>query len=411
MQYFLSKESVLKWLEAPSVYHIKKDELYELDDEAFEYLKDCCSAFSAQRSAINQRKSGVQKSEVTPFIKYCLKEEILTRDKVSLKHPPIKKSPVPSLRYLELQITDRCNLRCRHCYIEVINTSPLSPPCQGGDGGGQRRLNKGDELSVTQIKNVLTEFEAMQGLRVLITGGEPLLHSRFKEINRMLPEFFVRKILFTNGLLLNKKILENLNINEIQVSLDGMEKAHDSLRGKGRFKRTMQNIMLALEYSFEVSISTMVHSKNTDDFDKMENLFKKIGIKDWTVDIPCITGRLKRNTEFQLPPKQAGKYLAYGYGGGIHSGEKGFGCGLHLMSIGANGSISKCTFYSDRAVGTIKDGLRKCWKKIKPVSLDKLECGCKYIEKCRGGCRYRAEMLGDAKEKDLYRCALYGQSF
>ncbi len=395
MQYFLSKESVLKWLENPSVYHIKKDELYELDDEAFKYLKNCCSAFSVQRSAINQKKSGVQKPEITPFIKYCLKEEILTRDKIFLKRPPIKKSPVPSLRYLELQITDRCNLRCRHCYI-----NPPSPPFRKGGMGGF-------ELSIKQIQKILTEFEAMQGLRVLITGGEPLIHSRFKEINSILPAFFLRKILFTNGLLLNKKMLGNLNVNEIQVSIDGMEKAHDSLRGKGTFRRAMRSINLAMDSGFEVSVSTMVHQKNLRDFNRMKNLFKKIGIKDWTVDVPCVTGRLRENTDFQLSPKQAGKYLKYGYGGGIHSGEKGFGCGLHLISVSANGKISKCTFYSDRAVGTIKDGLRKCWEKIKPIRLDKLDCDCKHIEKCRGGCRYRAEMLGDALGRDLYRCVLY----
>lgn len=373
MEYFLSNESVLKWLENPSVYHIKKDELYELDDEAFEFLRRC-SAGKGCRS--DDKKS----------IDYCTKEGMLSREKSGLKRPPIKKSPVPSLRYLELQITDRCNLRCRHCYISD---------------------NSGKELSINQIRKVLKEFEVMQGLRVLITGGEPLLHSRFKEINSILPDFFLRKILFTNGLLFNKKMLGNLNVNEIQVSIDGMEKAHDSLRGKGTFRRAMRSINLAMDSGFEVSVSTMVHQKNLRDFNRMENLLKKIGIKDWTVDVPCVTGRLRENTDFQLTPKQAGEYLAYGYGGGIYSGEKGFGCGLHLMSISASGKISKCTFYSERAVGTIKDGLRKCWRKIKPVRLDKLECDCEYIEKCRGGCRYRAEMLGNAFGKDLYRCALY----
>ncbi|TAL24646.1 MAG: SPASM domain-containing protein [Nitrospirae bacterium] len=123
--------------------------------------------------------------------------------------------------------------------------------------------------------------------------------------------------------------------------------------------------------------------------------------------MPCITGRLKRNTEFQLSPQQAGKNLKYGHGGGIHSGKKGFGCGLHLMAITAEGKIAKCTFYSDRYVGTIKDGLKKCRQKIKPIKLDKLKCNCEFIEQCRGGCRYRAEMLGDPLGKDLYRCGLF----
>jgi len=43
MKYFLSRESVLKWLETPSIYNIRQDELYELDDESFEFLKLCLS--------------------------------------------------------------------------------------------------------------------------------------------------------------------------------------------------------------------------------------------------------------------------------------------------------------------------------------------------------------------------------
>ena len=110
---------------------------------------------------------------------------------------------MPSLRYLELQITDRCNLRCRHCYI------------------GE---NVPKELSVRQITEILKEFEEMQGLRLMITGGEPLLHSSFDALNDVLPDFLIRKVLFTNGLLLNKDLLRRLNVDEIQISIDGLEK-------------------------------------------------------------------------------------------------------------------------------------------------------------------------------------------
>ncbi|RJQ41843.1 MAG: radical SAM protein [Nitrospiraceae bacterium] len=374
MHYFLTKEAVLKRLETPSVYHIKKDELYELDNDAFRFLEKC------------QAGGGCSAKE-SKFTGYCIKEGILTTEKNLLKHPHVIKSPKPSLRYLELQVTDRCNLKCKHCYI------------------GQRQDN---ELSLSRIRKILHEFEQMQGLRVLITGGEPLLHSRFEEINEMLPQFFIRKILFTNGLLLSKKILKSLNADEIQISIDGLEKAHESLRGKGTFKKAIEAVKNAIDTGFEVSISTMVHSENLGDFDKMEALFKGLGIKDWTVDVPCISGSLKRHAEFQIAPDIGGKYLAYGYGDGLHSGALGIACGLHLMSVMADGRTAKCTFYADRNAGNLKDGLRECWQKIKPIKLSKLKCNCKYIEVCRGGCRYRAELLGDSMGKDPYRCALYG---
>ena len=373
MNYFLTRESVLKWIETPTVYNIKTDELYELDDASFEFLKKCSS------------KNGCHGKD-RQFIDYCLQERLLTTQEIVAKRPPLIKTTVPSLRYLELQITDRCNLRCRHCYI-----SEKAPK----------------ELTVKQITGALKEFEEMQGLRLMITGGEPLLHSNFDALNNVLPDFLIRKVLFTNGLLLNKELLRVLNVDEIQISIDGLEKGHDSLRGAGTFSKAVKAVRLAREMGFEVSVATMVHAKNLNDFDEMEKLFSDLEIKDWTVDVPCITGKLKGNIEFQVSPEKGGKYLRYGYGAGLHGGEPGFGCGLHLLSVMADGKVTKCTFYPDRPVGSIKDGLRKCWENTTPVSLKTLSCDCEYLEVCRGGCRYRAELLGDPLGKDLYKCFLH----
>jgi radical SAM protein with 4Fe4S-binding SPASM domain len=303
-----------------------------------------------------------------------------------MPRPPVVKSPEPSLRYLELQITDRCNLRCGHCYI-------------GGPSS--------HELSCGQIRGVLSEFQEMQGLRVLITGGEPLLHSDFQAINRMLPGFMVRKVLFSNGHLITASLLDGLHVDEIQISIDGLEDAHDLLRGKGSFRSVMKALHLCREKGFPVSVSTMVHAGNLGDFERMDGLFRDIGVRDWTVDVPSVSGRLLDNPVFQVSPATGGRYLGYGFGAGLHGGSDGFGCGLHLMSVLADGNVAKCTFYADRPVGTIADGLGKCWARITPVKLDALACDCAHLEMCRGGCRYRAELLGSATGKDLYRCSSY----
>jgi len=373
MQYFLSKEAVLKWIERPSLYNTQTDELYELDDESFEFLQNCAS----ETGCLTERNE---------FVDYCVTEGLLTLEIISGKRPTLIRSPQPSLRYLELQITDRCNLHCRHCYI------------------GE---NSASELSVDQITKILAEFEDMQGLRLLITGGEPLLHSSFSEINRVLPQFFFRKVLFTNGLLLREDLVSGLNVDEIQVSIDGTEHSHDALRGKGSFKKALTGIKLALKHGFDVSVASMVHAKNLEDFDEMEKLFSGLGIKDWTVDIPCIEGRLKTGKEFQVAPEKGGKYLRYGYGAGLHTGAEGFGCGLHLVSVIADGRVAKCTFYADQPLGRTEEGLRECWKRLKPVLLKDLTCDCEYLENCRGGCRYRAELSGEPAGKDLYKCSSY----
>ncbi len=374
MRFYLARGAALKWLETPAVYQIARDELYELDRESFRFLKECSTDNGCD-------------SPDSAFIDYCLEEGLLTTTRVSLRRPPLECSPEPSLRYLELQITDACNLRCKHCY--------LSP-------------GPANELSPEQIKSILSEFEAMQGLRVLITGGEPLLHTRFSLVNEMLPGFSLRSVLFTNGLLLTKEKLKALKVHEIQMSIDGLEQAHDKLRGSGSYRRSLESLHHALDAGFAVSVSTMVHPGNLSDFDGMEKMFKELGIKDWTVDIPCFAGQFKDNTALHVTPEQGAKCLGYGFGDGLHSYGQGYGCGLHLMAVLADGRMAKCTFYSDNTVGSAGEGLRSAWEKIRPIRLSNLSCNCQYLEICRGGCRYRAELLEGRGGKDPYRCAFYG---
>ncbi|RMG05726.1 MAG: SPASM domain-containing protein, partial [Nitrospirae bacterium] len=151
--------------------------------------------------------------------------------------------------------------------------------------------------------------------------------------------------------------------------------------------------------------STMVHPENLDEFDEMERLLGEIGVSEWTVDVPCLWGRMKENHSLYLPPEVAGRYLRYGFGGGFHGGAEGYGCGLHLCSVLPDGRVAKCAFYADTSVGHISEGLEECWKRVRPVRLEELKCkGCAYIKDCRGGCRFRAELLGDPRGKDIYKC-------
>jgi radical SAM protein with 4Fe4S-binding SPASM domain len=389
MRFYLSERFILKRIETPSIYDIDGDELYELDEDGFGFLLSC--------SGPEGRDSGDADRE---FIDYCISEGILTTNPVDVKRPATEPSPVPSLRYLEFQITDKCNLRCRHCYI------------------GEP---KNEEMSIPQCKSVLDEFEKMQGLRLLITGGEPLMHSRFSDFNRLLPWYAFRKILFTNGLMLDRKSVEDLNVDELQVSIDGMERGHDAVRGKGTFQRAIKAVEEALGADMQVSIATMVHRENLSEFGEMERLFRGFGVRDWTVDVPCPEGRLKGDDILQVGPETGGEFLGYGLGSGLHGGGEGFGCGLHLAAVLAGGDVCKCAFYREQPAGNVREGLAMAWTRIKPVDLKTLDCAhlsCTVLEECRGGCRYRASAVsGDRKvrnhivcgtECDFYKCFYYG---
>jgi radical SAM protein with 4Fe4S-binding SPASM domain len=367
----------LKRLEEPCLYNIENDELYELSEEAYQFLLKC-----------SQGEYVFPKKEDEEFIQYCLSENL-----IALSETPVKKggipfpSPIPSLRYLEFQITDRCNLRCRHCYI--------------GDS-----LNQ--DLPFEKILKILKEFEEIQGLRLLLSGGEPLLHPRFWEINEVLRDHAFRSVLLSNGTLITKEIAKKLHVHEVQVSLDGMKEGHESIRGKGAFEKTLHSIDHLQEADIRVSIATMIHGKNLNQFDSLASLIQSKKIGEWNVDLSCITGRMEENRDLWVSPEEAGPFLQYGYGGGLHTSEKNATCGAHLCAILPNGKVAKCGLFSQEPVGSIEEGLRICWERIPRIELKELACNCSVMEECRGGCRYRAKLQGDIFKPDLFQCYARG---
>ena len=376
----LSPHCSLKRLEKPYIYDIKKDELYEIDDKAEEFIKRC--------DGINLVSL---RGEDGKFVNFCLKENLLQ----IVENPPsslvprpsplaTRPSPIPSLRYLELQLTARCNLSCRHCY--------LGKP-------------KNIELNFDSVRKILKEFEDIQGLRLIISGGEPMLYSSFWEFNNILPDYKFRKVLLTSGWFLGKKDALKLNVNEVQVSLDGLKDGHDTLRGKGSFKRAITAMKSVKEAGIDLSAATMVHPYNLNDFQKMADLFNSYNVREWGIDVPLQTGNLKSAKDFIVSPEKGGEYLKFAYGGSYHGGSEGYVCGRHICTIMPSGKVCKCGFYEDRPLGNIEEGLRNCWERNYHMPLKDLQChDCIYIEECQGGCRFRAET---PTSPDPVMCALY----
>ncbi len=373
----LTPHSILKNLEEPYLYDIENDELYELNPDAYQFLIKIC-----------QGENPSVRREDEEFIRFCLSENLIAFSETPLQRKtPLNPSPIPSLRYLELQITDRCNLQCRHCYI--------------GEGMHQ-------DLSKERIQRGLKEFEEIQGLRLLLSGGEPLLHPDFWEINDALRNYAFRSVLLSNGTLINEEVAKRLRVHEVQISLDGMKEGHESLRGKGTFEKTMRAIDHLQEANLRVSVATMIHRRNLSEFDQLASFLQSKNFEEWNVDVPCLEGRLKVNQDLWVAPSEASRFLSYGYGGGFHGSIKNFTCGAHLCAIIPNGTVCKCGLFSQEPVGSIEEGLRTCWTRIPRIEIKDLTCKCPEIEECRGGCRYRAKIQGDLLQPDLFQCYARG---
>jgi radical SAM protein with 4Fe4S-binding SPASM domain len=130
-------------------------------------------------------------------------------------------------------LTYKCNLRCSFCY-------------EWGEAGwciGEDRDQIAKEVPWEVIEKVMAEAASRHSSSIL-SGGEPLLYSRFRDFSIALQKAGCVAITCTNGLLLDRYLDINVSNPYLTylVSLDGLEPQNDRLRGPGVFRRVTQNI-------------------------------------------------------------------------------------------------------------------------------------------------------------------------
>jgi MoaA/NifB/PqqE/SkfB family radical SAM enzyme len=137
------------------------------------------------------------------------------------------------------------------------------------------------DSSLEQEKAILKQVYNSGACGIAFEGGEPLLRKDLAKIlafSRSLP---LHTSLITNGTLLESKIDEILPyINGVvYVSLDGLEKTHDAIRGVGGcFRKAVRGISAA-EEKVAVTINTTIMAENIDEIDSLVRLAKELGTR------------------------------------------------------------------------------------------------------------------------------------
>lgn len=132
----------------------------------------------------------------------------------ALHEAPAAPSPatrLTALPILILNVHSRCNCRCVMCDI------------------WKREAN--DELRAQDLQRHRASLENLGVHQVVLTGGEPLLHSDLGALCNFFHEQNIHLTLLTTGLLLHKRAEEvAVLFDDIIVSLDGPPEIHDAIR-------------------------------------------------------------------------------------------------------------------------------------------------------------------------------------
>jgi len=152
----------------------------------------------------------------------------------------------------DLELTARCNLDCRHCYINL----------PAGDRAAQKR-----ELSVDEVRRLAEEAAALGAVWCLISGGEPLLRRDFADAYKALQGKGLRVSLFTNATLVNDehvRLFKKFPPRDIEVTVYGATKEtyERVTRTPGSFEAFRRGLDRLLGSGVDVRLKAMALRSN-----------------------------------------------------------------------------------------------------------------------------------------------------
>ncbi len=335
-------------------------------------------------------------------------------------------------------VTNRCNLRCKHCYISAEN----------------RKYS--DELSTAEAEEFITDLAEMRVPVLLLSGGEPLIRQDVFHLSRFGTDKGLRVILSTNGTMITPEVARSIKeagMQYVGVSLDGLEETHDEFRCMpGALERALEGIRNCMELDIKTGVRFTVNRFNREDLPGVIDLLEKEGIPRFCMYHLVYSGRGKEMVEMDTAREEKLETIRFLVDKTIELYEKGIetelltvdnhadgvyiynyltqknpdradevmqllkmhgGCsaGTKFSNVDPLGNVHPCQFWQHVNLGNVRErkfseiwndehneflvGMRQKDKMLKG------RCGkCSYKTVC-GGCRIRAEVVhGDIWAED-----------
>lgn len=335
-------------------------------------------------------------------------------------------------------MTNRCNLRCKHCYISAED----------------RKYQ--DELTTEEAEKFILNLAEMQAPVLLFSGGEPLIREDIFHLSRFATDRGLRVVLSTNGTLITPEMAKSIKESGMQyvgISLDGLHDIHDEFRCMpGAMDRSLEGIKNCLELGINSGVRFTVNKFNKEDLPGIIDLLVEKGIPRFCMYHLVYSGRGKKIVDMDTTHQEKLEIIEFLVDKTIELYEKGVkaelltvdnhadgvyiynylmkknperaeevmqllkmhgGCsaGTKFANVDPQGNVHPCQFWQHVSLGNVKERkFSQIWNDKDNEFLEMLRhkedmlkgrCGqCTYKTVC-GGCRIRAEVVhGDVWEED-----------
>lgn len=328
------------------------------------------------------------------------------------------------LLYATIRVTGKCNLFCKHCYANASN-----------------QIDVTNELSTTEINNVLHYLHDRGVRRLSISGGEPFCRADIYSILQQASDLDFDIYISTNGYNdFDLKRLQSLRIKVLQISIDGLSDTHDRIRGRmesfanaTRFLRKAHQLeSVTVGVAFSLMRSNMHETVSLYNYlceNNLADIFSVIPVQklgrasqDDVLSVEELCDVLSQLADYHIqkshgielnimvPPAIVPRQLA-----GTKFG-KGYICEFpYSIAVDPNGNCAICDgllnlsdfrSMSVRHNEDYADGLHQCdaskqWLNTSPEKLSGVCSQCCFVNFCCGGCRVDAYVnTGDVYASD-----------
>ncbi|KKS95373.1 hypothetical protein A3B05_00645 [Candidatus Giovannonibacteria bacterium RIFCSPLOWO2_01_FULL_43_160] len=323
---------------------------------------------------------------------------------------------------VQIELTQACNWRCRHCYNYWRSTETATEP--------------GRHLSCDDIFRIVQELTTNQVPSITITGGEPF--SRRREVFMLLEmaeRTGIHASINTNLSFVRKedvkKLADEHNSVSILFSLLSAEATeHERLAGapSGSYVRVIETASLAIQRGILVSLNMILMRENLHAMEITARLAKNLGVRTF-----CATKALPNthapNSAFLLSAEEVHWSLAElmrieelldipvdilgCYPRCLLAGTPAYQrfshrtcvAGYTTVTIGADGNVRPCSHMETSYGNILHKPLADIWQKMggwREGEFIPEEChGCPIVVTCRGGCRVNTLTSG-LRNMDYY---------
>src|SRR5665647_235216 len=325
--------------------------------------------------------------------------------------------------------TRRCNLHCKHCYIEAEDH------------------DYSNELSTAEAENMIEDLAQMKVPVLLFSGGEPLIRKDIFHLGAMAAERGLRPVISSNGTLIDESVarkIKQAGFQYVGISIDGAPATHDEFRNKaGAFELAIKGIRACQSQGIKTGIRFTVNRYNQADLPRIFEIIEEEKIPRFCMYHLVYAGRGQEMIDMDTnwDEKRAildmvskktldlhrhgveveilttdnhadGIYLYNSIKDNdpnradevIHLLQMHGGCsaGTKFANVDAQGNVHPCQFWQDYSVGNVREQpFSQIWKSDDELMVKlrvkeqhvKGKCGdCDYKTLC-GGCRIRARAV------------------